>query len=220
MMKNALLIITGFVIGFFVMLVITTNAYGLDAPWTDRQVKSHSIAQTAREMGLMDDNPIIKEASRIWWEEQAAADQKRAEAEADEEFLQSHYTDAVMMARVMYCEAKCIADKRELSMIAWTILNRLDAGYGNSIPAVITAHNQFAYRKSAPTVNQCGVDLLALAQDVLLRWQDEREGKQDVGRTLPKAYCYYYGDGHHNYFRTSDRGRGYLWFDGYGDPYV
>lgn len=217
-MKNALLVLVGFVIGFSVMLVITVNAYGFEQPWTETQVKTHAIAQMAREIGLMEDNPIIMESSRIWWQEQKAVQQ--AQEEADAEFLQSHYTDALMMAKVMYCEAKGIADKRELSMIAWTILNRLDAGtFGNSIPAIITTPRQFAYSKNAPTVNQCGIDLFALAQDVLLRWQAEREGQTEVGRTLPKGYYYYWGDGFHNYFRTTDRGKSYLWFQGYGDPY-
>ena len=143
-----------------------------------------------------------------------------AKAEADAEFLQSYHTEAVMMAKVMYCEAKGISSKRELSMIAWTILNRFDnGGFGSTIPAIITSKNQFAYSRNAPTVNQCGIDLLALAEDVLLRWQAEREGEVNVGRTLPKNYCFYWGDGHHNYFRTSDMGKGYLWFEGYGDPY-
>lgn len=219
-MKNAVILICGFVIGFFVMLVIATNAYGIEMPWTEKQTKAHTIAQMARDMGLPEENPIIREAGRIWWEEHQKSELELAEAMAKDEFLQNHYTDAVMMANVMYCEAKGIADKRELSMIAWTILNRLDAGtFGNSIPAIITSPRQFAYSKNAPTVNQCGVDLLALSQDVLLRWMDERNGKTDVGRTLPRGYCYYYGDGKHNYFRTSDRGKGSLWFEGYGDPY-
>lgn len=188
------------------------------AEWTETQVKSHTIATMARSMGLADDNPIIAEASRIWWMEQQAVEQ--AEAEAKAEFLQSYHNEAVMIAKVMYCEAKGISSKRELSMIAWTILNRFDnGGFGSTIPDIITARNQFAYRSSAPTVNQCGIDLLSLAEDVLLRWQAEREGEVNVGRTLPKGYCFYWGDGHHNYFRTSDRGKGYLWFEGYGNPY-
>lgn len=37
---------------------------------TERQVKAHEIAEAARELGLPEDNPIIQEASRIWWEEE------------------------------------------------------------------------------------------------------------------------------------------------------
>lgn len=199
-------------------LMVFTAITPVSAEWTPMQVKANQIATMARTMGLMENNPIIVEASRIWWMEQQAVEQ--AEAEAKAEFLQSYHNEAIMIAKVMYCEAKGISSKRELSMIAWTILNRFDnGGYGSTIPAIITARNQFAYSRNAPTVNQCGIDLLALSEDVLLRWQSEREGQTDVGRTLPKNYCFYWGDGHHNYFRTSDRGKGHLWFEGYGDPY-
>lgn len=187
--------------------------------WTQMQTQAHSIATIARAMGLAEDSPIISEASRIWWEEHQKEEQRQAEADA--EFLQSHHTDAVMMAKVMFCEARGIASKRELSMICWTILNRLDAGtFGGSIAEIITTPGQFAYRSKAPMVNDHGIDLFALAQDVLLRWQAEREGQTDVGRTLPKGYCFYYGDGvAHNWFRTRDGGKGSLWFEGYENPY-
>lgn len=199
-----------------VMMAFTIPAFA-GSGWTEIQVKANSLANMAREMGLAEDNPIIKEASRIWWEQHQVAEQ--AKAEADAEFLQSHHTDAVMMAKAMYCEARGIGDKRELSMICWCILNRLDSGrFQGSIPAIITADNQFAYRKSAPMVNDFGIDLFALAQDVLLRWQAEREGEVNVGRTLPKEYCFYKGNGYHNYFQITNNGKKVLDF-GLWNPY-
>lgn len=204
-------------IATIITMCITAPAFGADG-WTENQTKANQIANVARSMGLPESNPIIVEASRIWWEEETAK-AERAEAERMA-FLNEHYSDAVAMAKVVYCEAQGIGDKRELSMICWTILNRVDSGkYGGSIYAIITAPSQFAYRSTAPTVNQKGVDLLALAQDVLLRWYREKQGETNVGRTLPPGYCFYYGDGKHNYFRTSDRGKGSLWFEGYGNPY-
>ena len=199
-------------------VIILTATIPVNAEWTQTQTTANQIANLARSIGLAESNPIITEASRIWWsEEQKKIEQEEAEKQA---FLQEHYNDAVMMAKVMYGEAKGISSKRELSMICWTILNRYDAGtFGGSISAVITAPRQFAYRAKAPTVNQCGVDLLALAQDVFLRWRAEKNGETDVGRTLPPGYCYYKGDGKHNYFQLTNNGKGYLWFEGYGDPY-
>lgn len=200
-------------------LMITTAVtpvYAVDE-WTRMQTQANQIATIARAMGLSESNPIIQEASRIWWAEFDY--QQQAKAEADAEFLQSHYNDAVMMARVMFCEARGIGSKRELSMICWCILNRLDSGrFQGSIPAVITADGQFAYRKSAPMVNDFGIDLFALAQDVLLRWQAEREGEVNVGRTLPKEYCFYKGNGYHNYFQITNNGRKVLDF-GLENPY-
>lgn len=210
-MKKRILILITF------LMVATIPATAAEG-WTQNQTTANQIANLARGMGLQESNPIIQEASRIWWAEEQAK-QEKAEAER-QAFLDAHYSDAVMMAKTMYGEAKGIGDKRELSMIAWTILNRVDSGiFGGNISAVITSRSQFAYRSNAPTVNQKGVDLLALSQDVLSRWYREKQGETEVGRTLPPGYCFYYGDGRHNYFRTSDRGKGYLYFEGYGDPY-
>lgn len=210
--------ITFFLVSLLAFVAMTAPAHAADG-WTQLQTQANQVATIARAMGLPEDNPIIREASRIWWEEHQKEEQRQADADA--EFLQSHHNDAVMMAKVMYCEARGIASKRELSMICWTILNRLDAGtFGGSIAEIITTPGQFAYRSKAPMVNDHGIDLFELAQDVLLRWQAEREGQTDVGRTLPKGYCFYYGDGiAHNWFRTRDGGKGSLWFEGYGNPY-
>lgn len=54
------------------------------AAWTDKQTKAHEIADIARSMGLGEDNPIIKEASRIWWEEQNATTPAPAPAQPTE----------------------------------------------------------------------------------------------------------------------------------------
>lgn len=126
-------------------------------------------------------------------------------------------TDAVMMARVMFLEARGIKSKTEIACIGWTILNRVDAGYG-SIQKVITAPNQFAYRASASTTSDYGYDLVALATDVLDRWSREKAGQAAVGRVLPKGYLWYAGDGKHNYFRNQYKG-GTRWTYSLPSPY-
>lgn len=126
-------------------------------------------------------------------------------------------TDAVMMARVMFLEARGIKSKTEIACIGWTILNRVDAGYG-SIQKVITAPNQFAYRASASTTSDYGYDLVALATDVLDRWSKEKAGQAAVGRVLPKGYLWYAGDGKHNYFRNQYKG-GTRWTYSLPSPY-
>ena len=204
-MKKRILILITF------LMVATIPATAAEG-WTQNQTTANQIANLARGIGLQESNPIIQEASRIWWAEEQAK-QEKAEAER-QSFLDAHYSDSVMMAKTMYGEAKGIGDKRELSMIAWTILNRYDSGrFGGSISAIITSPRQFAYRASAPTVNQCGVDLLALSQDVLSRWYREKQGEADVGRTLPPGYCFYYkGNGKHNRFQQTNNGPGYYDF--------
>lgn len=132
-----------------------------------------------------------------------------------------YYTDddVLMLAKVMYTEARGISSETELSCVAWTILNRLDnGGYGDSISDVVLAPNQFAYNPYAPTVNDYGVNLAVLAQDVLERWSREKNGESDVGRTLPSSYMWYAGDGKHNYFRDAFKG-GTRWNYSLPSPY-
>ena len=96
------------------------------------------------------------------------------------------------------------------------MLNRVDDS-GASISKVITAPNQFAYSRNAPT--KCsGEDYTVLARDVLSRWSMEKDGLTDVGRVLPREYMWFYGNGGHNWFRDSVRG-GQLWDWSMGDPY-
>lgn len=125
--------------------------------------------------------------------------------------------DAIMLARVMYGEGRGIRSKTELSCIAWTVLNRVDAGMG-SIAGVITAPNQFAYSRMSPTISDYDYDLVELAIDVLDRWSAEKAGEVSVGRTLPGNYLWYSGDGQHNYFRTQYRG-GNVWNYSLASPY-
>lgn len=142
----------------------------------------------------------------------------QASASAGDGFTKQYTpTDAQMMARVMYLEARGIRSKTEIACIGWTILNRVDAGYG-SISAVITAKNQFAYRASAPTTSDHGYNLTNLASDVMDRWSREKAGQSSVGRVLPKGYLWYAGDGSHNYFRNQYRG-GTRWDYSLSSPY-
>ena len=149
---------------------------------------------------------------------QSAQTSSQASASAGDGYTKRYTsTDAVMMARVMFLEARGIRSKTEIACIGWTILNRVDAGYG-SISAVITAPNQFAYRASASTTSDYGYDLVALATDVLDRWSREKAGQSNVGRVLPKGYLWYAGDGKHNYFRNQYKG-GTRWNYSLPSPY-
>lgn len=112
-------------------------------------------------------------------------------------------SDATIIAKIMYGEARGIKSKTEIACIAWCILNRVDAGMGKSIEAVATAKSQFYYKAGAPTVSDHGYDLVTLATDVLDRWSREKAGQTNVGRVLPKQYKWYAGDGSHNWFYPS-----------------
>lgn len=77
------------------------------------------------------------------------------------------------------------------SAVAWTVLNHLDLGdWGDTLTDVITYPGHFAWDKYAP-INDIQLEL---AKDVFIRWQLEKEGFEDVGRTLPKEYIYFWAN--------------------------
>ena len=151
---------------------------------------------------------------------QTASQQKAATVTTNKGTYTKRYTssDATMMAKVMFCEARGIRSKTEIACIGWTILNRFDAGYAKTIAKVITAKNQFAYRAGASTTSDLGYSLVALATDVLDRWSRELAGQTNVGRVLPKGYLWYSGNGKHNYFRNKYSG-GTQWNYSLKSPY-
>ena len=120
---------------------------------------------------------------------------------AVEEPIVMYYTekDVTMIAKVLYRECRGVPSITEQACVAWTILNRVDNGnFGNSISEVITRPNQFAYSHNTPVTDE----LYALSLDVLTRWNAEKNGRENIGRVLPKEYLYFNGSGGRNHFRT------------------
>lgn len=130
-------------------------------------------------------------------------------AEAIAKVTQSDIAD---LANVMHSEANGL-DTREVSMVAWCVLNRVDANQG-SIHSICWS-NQFTRRGNITAYAW-------LAEDVLIRWYMEKAGVTNVGRTLPSTHRYFVGDGKHNYFRADFKGKGELYsiFNNYPNPYV
>lgn len=214
-MKKIIVILT------VVCLVLASTAAAYRQ--TETQDKVHQIAELAREIGLSEDNPIITEASRIWWEEEnATASFAGVESEPAASLEGVYYTDldtvATMIAKTIYGEARGTYSITEQACIIWTMLNRVDAGYG-TLEEIITAKYQFAYKASFPTTDDYGRDLVALAKDVIARWESEKSGKTDVGRVLPQGYLWYSGDGSHNYFRNSYSNYSQRWDYSLSSPY-
>lgn len=136
------------------------------------------------------------------------------------------YTDseAVIMAKIMFNEARGMQSRTEIACIGWTICNRVDAGYG-TLYKVMTSPKQFAYTSNAKTVSDHGYDLVALARDVLDRWSREKAGQSNVGRVLPAGYFWYWGNGKHNFFFNkyayfSAHATGYAWKYTLQSPYA
>ena len=134
-----------------------------------------------------------------------------AEAEDHTEFYT--YEDIDAIATVLYNEARGVKSDTEKACVAWTILNRVDAGYG-SIIEVATAENQFAYAQ----IDHIPDEIYTIAADVVVRWSCERSGTTDVGRVLPEDYLWFFGDGTHNYFRNEYKSKSY-WDYSLESPY-
>lgn len=113
--------------------------------------------------------------------------------------------EAEYIAKTLYGEARGCSTT-EQAAVAWCILNRVDDSSGlwpDDIIGVVTQENQFiGYSPEHPVLPE----LYDLAVDVLERWQKEQNGETNVGRVLPKEYCYFQGDGKHNYFRREFEG--------------
>ena len=117
--------------------------------------------------------------------------------------------DAIALAKLAWGEARGVPDlkvngrvistRAQQAAVMWTVLNRFDAGYEESILEVITAKGQFhGYSKEHPVEKE----LLELAYDVLDRWNAERHG-ETVARELPSGYLWFHGDGVRNHFRDA-----------------
>lgn len=117
--------------------------------------------------------------------------------------------DAIALAKMVWGEARGMGDlwtwrgtvsgKAQQAACIWTVLNRYDAGFGNSIIDILSAPHQYAgYNSSYPVE----AEYLELARDVLDRWNREKHGETDVGRVIPSDYFWFRGDGKHNYFRN------------------
>ncbi len=106
--------------------------------------------------------------------------------------------DVEMLAKLIWGEARGVPSTEQKAAVVWCVLNRVDSPlYPDNIKAVVTQKYQFdGYDESYPLTDE----FLKIAEDVLVRWHQEKAGAIDVGRVLPKEYLYFVGDGVLNYF--------------------
>lgn len=102
------------------------------------------------------------------------------------------------LAKMLYGEARGIASDTEKAACVWCVLNRVDdPRFPDTVLEVLEAPYQFAgYSENYPVTEE----LKRLAADVLTRYHAEKSGEENVGRVLPAEYCFFTGDGKHNYF--------------------
>ena len=118
-------------------------------------------------------------------------------------------SDAVIMAKVFWGEYNwgehmSPENYGQASAVGWDILNMLDAGgYGQTIEEVVSYPNRFAgYSPNNPV----SAENYALAMEILARHELEKIAVADVGRTLPRDFLWFTGDGYVNTFRNAYEG--------------
>lgn len=102
------------------------------------------------------------------------------------------------LAKLIYGEAGIVPSTTEQAAVVWCVLNRVDdPRFPDTVLEVIEAPYQFSgYDPEYPAKEEFAL----LAADVLTRYRAERDGEENVGRVLPAEYCFFTGDGRHNYF--------------------
>ena len=124
-------------------------------------------------------------------------------------------SDVIAVAKTLYNECRGVSSTTEKACVVWTMCNRYDEGGYDSIYEVVSKPNQFAYNPNSPVWDE----LVWLAEDVLCRWNMEKNGYDDVGRVLPSTYKFFHGDGEHNHFREEYEHTGQYWDYSLESPY-
>ena len=119
------------------------------------------------------------------------------------------------LTKAVYGEAGGIPSLTEQSAVVWCILNWCDRDGESIIYEVTYPHRFQGYRASNPEPEH----LRELVIDVLTRWQREKQGETDVGRTLPANYYFFNGDGKNNHFRTEWKQPYEIWDWSLPSPY-
>lgn len=105
--------------------------------------------------------------------------------------------DVEAIARTLYGECRGVDSEAEKEAVAWVVLNRLDAGYADTVLGVVSAPGQFAgYNPGHPL----WTDLVEIAERVLWMHHAEKMGI-DIDRVLPREFLWFSGDAVRNYFR-------------------
>lgn len=117
------------------------------------------------------------------------------------------------LAKMVWGEARGCSLTEQAACV-WCALNRVDAGMGDIVEVVQAPYQFSGYRADNPVDEK----ILALVNDVLIRWRMEESCIGNVGRVLPKDYLWFSGDGVHNYFRNAYKG-GEKWNWSLRSPY-
>lgn len=130
-----------------------------------------------------------------------------AEASNNSLAIQVDEEEVTMLAKLIWGEARGVPSDEQKAAVVWCVLNRVDSElYPNTINEVVTQEYQFSgYSESNPVTEE----FKEIAEDVLIRWHQEKDGIEKVGRVLPCEYLFFWGDGVRNYFSVEWRSQEY-----------
>lgn len=124
--------------------------------------------------------------------------------------------DLTRLAQTVWGEARGVKSKAQQAAVIWCVFNRVDDGqWGDTIKEVCTSDQFHGYDPVNPVTDE----FYDLAHDVWNRWQREKLGDWDVGRTLPPEYLYFGGSNGENRFRTEYSDYSNIWDWSWPDPY-
>lgn len=203
------------------VLIVSFVGFGINNATTERQLDETNTAlrQTSEALDAeMDQHNNLKEDYENLSAQLETANTIIESLKSENYIVGTTVTNKEidMLAQTVWGEARG-CNKLEQSAVVWCILNRVDAGRG-TIAEVITAPGQFhGYNKNFPVTD----DIRELCEDVVRRWQLEKIGVGNVGRTLPSDYLYFWADstGIGNVFRNKFKGNYTKWNWDCWNPY-
>ena len=187
------------------LYTVAKKLYGDGSMWTQiYDLNKDVIEEAAKKDGLSSSSngnvvyagTVLKLPPKA--AEQAVATGQTGGTQSNPESFSRLYTDADVnkLARLLMGEAGGIPSKVEIACVAWTVCNQKDAGFAKTLDGVMVPNHFNGLRTTKTPTDTCKF----LARDVLERWSKEHAGYANVGRVLPQGWCYFMGDGKHNYF--------------------
>lgn len=202
-------------------LIITIAARSLHTP-ADPPTATTAAKPTAARVSAASAPTAAPIHEPTTEQERPTVDGSAAENEADgnaddgEPEWEPDEAEVAYIAKTIFGEAGVVRSKARRAAVGWCILNRVDSPiFPDTVEAVVTAPSQF-HGYSADS--EPPESYYELARDILTRYHREQQGEADVGRTLPKGYCFFWGDGKENHFTTEWRGSSY-WSWSLPNPY-
>lgn len=149
---------------------------------------------------------------------QVFAEVEETEQVSDTYILQTDEESIIVLCKMVWGEARGCSAMQQAGCV-WCVLNRVDSDdpfYPNDIIGVVTQQYQFCgYNPGYPVEPE----IRELVEDVLIRWEKEKAGEENVGRVLPQEYLWFTGDGVRNHFRDAYSGQFNVWDWSLENPY-